>query len=111
VKVTLRSRLRLKRGGLVRTLCSEACSIRHTLVLGARSARRLGMRGVSTWVVGKASARVGRAGSVTVRIRLTAKARRRLRRARSLRLQLRTRAVDRAGNVRLVRRSLRLFLR
>jgi subtilisin family serine protease len=111
VKVALRGRLVLKRGVRVRTLCSEACSIRHTLVLSARSARRLGIRGAATLVVGKATGRMSRAGSVTVRLRLTASARRRLRRARHLRLALRTRAVDRAGNVRSVKRSVKLFRR
>ncbi len=109
VVVVQRGRLRLRLGVRVRTRCSEACSLRHELVLGTRSARRLGIRWASTRVVGRVRGRLGRAGAVTVRLKLTATARRRLKGAKGLRLTLRTRAVDRAGNSRVVHRSIRLF--
>ena len=109
VVVVQRGRLRLRLGVRVRTRCSEACSLRHELVLGTRTARRLGIRWASTRVVGRVRGRLGRAGAVTVRLKLTATARRRLKGAKRLRLTLRTRAVDRAGNSRVVRRSIRLF--
>ena len=95
----------------MRTRCSEACGLRHDLVLGTRTARRLGVHCASTRIVGRVRGRLGRAGAVTVRLKLKASARRRLRRTGALRLQLRTRAVDRAGNARVVRRSIRLYAR
>jgi subtilisin family serine protease len=111
VRVAPRGRLRLGYGVRVRTRCSEACGLRHELRLGLRMARRLGIRSSSVWVVGRARGRLGRAGTVTVRLKLTARARRRLRRTRSMRLELRTRAVDTAGNGRVVRRSIKLYIR
>ena len=74
-------------------------------------ARRLGIGSSSVWVVGRARGRLSRAGTVTVRLKLTARARRRLKRTRSVRLELRTRAVDTAGNSRVVRRSIKLYIR
>ncbi len=109
VVVVQRGRLRLRSGVRVRTRCSEACGLRHELVLGARTARRLGVHGASTWIVGRVRGRLGRAGAVTIRLKLTASARRHLRRTGALRLQLRTRAVDRAGNARVLRRSIKLY--
>ena len=111
VRVAPRGRLRLRYGVRLRTRCSEACGLRHELRLGIRTARRLGIRSSSVWVVGRARGRLGRAGTVTVRLKLTARARRRLKRTRSVRLELRTRAVDSAGNARVVRRSIKLYVR
>ena len=111
VRVAPRGRLRLRYGVRLRTRCSEACGLRHELRLGARTARRLGIRSSSVWVVGRARGRLGRAGTVTIRLKLTARARRRLKSTRTMRLELRTRAVDTAGNIRVVRRSIKLYVR
>ncbi|MEA2330361.1 MAG: serine protease [Thermoleophilaceae bacterium] len=92
-----RLRTILRRGIRVRIRCSEACTVRHE-VLVAR--KRLGVR--------SARGGVARAGSVVIRVRLTGSAQRRLRRAGSVRLVLRTRAVDAAGNARMVRRVIRV---
>ena len=97
-------------GMRVRTRCSEACRVTHELVVGSRTARRLGIRAAAGRVLGRARCRLTHAGSVTVRIKLTAAAKRRLRRVRHVTVQVRTRALDRAGNVRTVRRSVRLSL-
>jgi subtilisin family serine protease len=111
IVVVPRGRLKLRLGVRVRTRCSEACVLRHDLVLGTRAARRLGVPRTSKRIVGRVRARLGRAGTVTVRLKLKASARRRLRRTHTLRLKLRTLAVDRAGNARVIRRSIRLYAR
>ena len=69
--VAARGRLRLRSGVRLRTRCSEACGLRHELVLGARTARRLGL-GRLHWIVGRVRGRLGRAGAVTIRLKLTA---------------------------------------
>ena len=109
VVVVPRGRLKLRPGVRVRTRCSEACSLRQDLVLGVRTARRVGIHWTSARVVGRVRGRLGRAGAITVRLKLKASARRRLKRAHTLRLELRTRAVDRAGNVTVIRRSIQLY--
>jgi subtilisin family serine protease len=109
VVVVPRGRLKLQHGVRVRTRCSEACGLRQDLVLGARAARRVGIHWASARVVGRVRGRLGRAGAITVRLKLKASARRRLKRTHTLRLELRTRAVDRAGNTAVIRRSIRLY--
>ena len=109
-----RSSLRtaLRRGVLVRTRCSEACSLRLELtvsrarVAGARVAQ---LKIASpTVVVGRGQGRLGAAGSRVVRVRVSARSRRLLKRVRPRLLTLKVRATDRAGNRAAVRRSLRL---
>ena len=104
-----RGRLKLRFGVRVRTRCSEACSLRQDLVLGARTARRVGIHWASARVVGRVRGRLGRAGAITVRLKLKASARRRLSAPTHCASRLRTRAVDRAGNATVIRRSIRLF--
>jgi hypothetical protein len=110
VRVIAVRRVSRRVGMRVRTRCSMACRVSHELVVGSRTARRLGIRTPASRVFGRARGRLTRAGSVTVRIKLTAAAKRRLRRVRHLTVQLRTRALDAAGNARTVRRSVRISL-
>jgi hypothetical protein len=110
IRVIAVRRVNRRVGMRIRTRCSKACRVNHELVVGSRTARRLGIRTPARRVLGRARGRLTHAGWVTVRIRLTAAAKRRLRGVRHLTVKLRTRALDSAGNVRTVRRSLRISL-
>ena len=108
VASVLRLRRVLRTGVPVRTRCSEACTVRHELVLDRITAKRLGLgRGAKPVVVARGRGGVGRAGSSAVRVRFTARARRSMTRLRSTRLVLQVRVTDRVGNVRTARRTLR----
>ena len=104
-------RLRLlgRRGLRLRLSCSEACSLRTDLLLGRRSAAHLGLRASTRYVrLAWARATMGRAGAISIRLRLSAAAKRALRRTRSLRFRVLVRAVDPKGNARTLSRSVRL---
>ena len=102
----------LRRGVLVRTRCSEACSLRLELTVSrarivAARASQLKVASPSV-VVGQGRGRLKTAGSRLVRVRVSARSRRLLKRVRPRLLTLKVRATDRAGNRAAVRRSLRL---
>ncbi len=77
----------LARSGLsVAVTCSASCTVTLRLGLDARDARRLRLR--RGGAIGTARATLTRAGTTTVRIRLTAAARRAIARARPARLRV-----------------------
>ncbi len=98
----------LLRGVRARAACSEGCSLSARVLVGAGTARRLGLtRTLRAVVVGRASRSLTAAGA-TLRIRLSAQARRRLRRVREIRLTIRVVARDAAGNARGLSRRITL---
>lgn len=78
--------------------CSAACRYRVTVVLGAKTAKRLGFGARSTTIATTSGALIA-AGKKTARLTLTAKARKRLRRARSALATLRLTVTDAAGKI------------
>jgi hypothetical protein len=109
VRLTFRSRrqlLALLRGGLlIRVRSNEAATVKGDLLIAgstfsrlAHSARRI--------VVGHGSARLTKAGSKRVRLRLTKRAKRVLRRGGNFSLVLRVRATDKAHNSRTTSRRI-----
>jgi PKD domain len=85
------------RGGIAATIgCSEACTYKATVILGARVAKRLHMTGHVT--VAKRTTTLPAAGRQRITLKLTRKARRALSHRRSVRLAVRARATDGAGN-------------
>lgn len=108
--MTARRRQRLHsvllRGLRARAACSERCRLSARLLVGAGTARRLGLtRALRAVVVGRASSSLTTTGA-TLRIRITSQARRRLRRVRGLRLTVRVLARDVAGNSRVLTRGI-----
>jgi hypothetical protein len=94
-------------GGLAATVrCSEACTVKADLRLGARQARRLRLNRVRT--VARGSAALAGAGRTYAFLRFDRRAKRRLWRARRVTATLRVIATDAAGNRRVARRTLRL---
>lgn len=101
----------LLRSGLrARIRCDEECSIRTDVLVGRRTAKRLGIKGRrfgSRYVLlGRARTGLSRPGSKMVITRISRGAHRGLRRARSVRLVLRVLARDERGNDSVARRSL-----
>jgi hypothetical protein len=98
-----------RRGLRLRLSCSETCSLRTDLLLSRRAAARLGLRTTSRYArLGSARVKMGKAGALTVRLRLSAAAGRALRRTRSLRFRVLVRGVDPKGNARLLSQAIRL---
>ena len=97
----------LRHGLLVRTRCSEACSLRLELTVARASVA--GLKSAAPNVtVGRGRGSLGKAGTRVVRVRLSARSKRLLRRGRPHLLTLRVGATDRAGNRATARRGLRL---
>jgi hypothetical protein len=90
-----------------RATCSEACGLVVSLLIDARTARRLGIAS-RTVVIGRGRAQLDQAGSTKVRVRISKKVAKRLRKARRLKLSVRVQATDLAGNRRTVTRKLRV---
>ena len=110
VRVTLGQRSTKRRvlaGLTIPVRCNEACLITAELIVDRRTARRLRMgRSVR---LARATKRLTKAGSTTVRLRPGAKLRSRIRRARLRQVTVRIGATDAAGNRSgLVTRTLRL---
>jgi hypothetical protein len=96
----------MRRGVVARATCSEACTLRTRLLVSRSTASRLGVRaGRDGAVVGRSRAGAPGARRTTIRTRLS---RRSLRRSRSVRLRLELRAIDAAGNTRIVTRPVAL---
>lgn len=99
----------LRRGLRSRVRCNEACRLRSDVLVGRRTAKKLGIRGRrfgrSYILVGRARATLTRAGTQTVTTRVTRRARPGLRKARSVRLVLRTVATDGSRNSSVTRRG------
>jgi hypothetical protein len=100
----------LVRGVVVPVSCSEACGISVAVVLDRRTARKLDLAGrTGPAVLGTATARLARAGSRRLRVRLTQRARRALRPAkRSVRVTVQSLVSDAAGNGTLMQRRVTL---
>ena len=105
-----RSATLLGRGLRARLGCDEACSLRADVLIGRRTAKRLGISGPrfgrSYIRIGRSRATLSSAGSKIVITRISRGAHRGLLRARSVRLVLRVLASDEHGNDRVTRRTL-----
>lgn len=98
----------LSRGLVLRSRCSERCKLALQVRVGPRTAIRSRLsRTRRTKVVGRATTGTARRSHRVV-IRLSRRARVRLRRLRVVRLTVTATATDAAGNVRRVRRGLRV---
>jgi hypothetical protein len=101
-RVTLLVKRRLSlakalRRGIPATIgCSEACSYNATLLLDARTAKRLQLAGRVT--VGKRSTALSAAGTRKLTIKFSRRARRALRHHGPLEIRVRASATDRSGN-------------
>ncbi len=99
------SRRTLLRGLRVRLNCSEPCRVSAELVLSRRTAKKLRLRAR----IARASKRLSRAGTVTLKLRPARRTRRRLNTRRLRSVTIRARAVDSAGNrSRRLQRGLRI---
>ena len=107
LSVERRFRFAAVAGGLiVGVRCSEACAVTATLRIDRRSARRARLRAGAA--VASGSAQLERAASTYAFVRFLRSARRKLWRAGLVTGTLRVTAVDRAGNRRELRRSVRI---
>jgi hypothetical protein len=78
--------------------CSEPCTIDITALLDGPAAKRLGI--ARQVVVGRGQSALAKAGTTTVKVKLTKKARKRLRGAKSVVLTLKTVVHDKSDNTR-----------
>lgn len=109
---SMRLRTLLRKGLHFKVACAAACGVKATLVLDGKHARQLHLararKQPRSVVVGRASRKLRKKGSISVRLHLSGKARKRLGRARSLKLTLRVVVTDAAGGHRTLKRSLKI---
>ncbi len=109
IRLTFRTRRQLlallRSGLLIRVRSNEAVAVRADLLIGSARFSRIA-RGARRIVVGRGSARLTKAGSKRVRLKLTKRAKRVLRRGGSFSLVLRVRATDTAHNSRTATRRI-----
>jgi hypothetical protein len=115
VKKVFRIRTAIRRGVRFKVRSNEAGRIRARLVVSRKRARKLKLVSKRfrkrTFTIGKGSARLRKAGTKRVKVKLTRRAKRALRRVRrghSVRAQLQVRVKDRAGNSTLKKKRIRL---
>jgi hypothetical protein len=92
------SRVALLRGLKVRVSCDEPCRLSAELLLDRRTAKRLGLGRARLVRIGAANRRLTKAGTAMLTLRPTAKARSRLRIGRLGSVTVRVTGVDDAGN-------------
>jgi Ca2+-binding RTX toxin-like protein len=111
MRIAIRQRLvnALARGVSVPVSCRESCGISVAVVLDRKTARRYDLAGrAGPAVLGTATARLSKAGSRRLRVRLAPNARRALRRAKSVRVTVQSLVSDAAGNATLLQRRVTL---
>ena len=91
------SKRQLLRGLTVKVTCNEPCVATAELLLDRRTAKRLRLAAAPVRI-GRATKRLTKAGTASLRLRPTAKARKRLARGRVKVVSVRVRARDGAGN-------------
>jgi hypothetical protein len=81
----------------VKAACSEACTLKLSLEVDAKTAKKLGL-GKKKATIGTGKGKLAEGGSTQVVVKLTGKAKKKLKSAKILKATLVTAAADRAGN-------------
>jgi hypothetical protein len=98
----------IKRGLGLTLGCSESCTLKAKLVLTRREARRIGLDAAGRIVAGRNSETLAQAGTAELRVKLKKRVRKALRDEERVKLKLKVSAVDGAGNVATLTRTVRL---